>query len=346
SEWLEWASAMARWLDYLPFERLRDERNKPPLVLAYAEILAPGVAELTTTESVIGLPEISTMLPRVSGFSPTAPQPFRIILIVEKSSLADVLKPIADRVKGTLLLFTGEASATRIAEEALRAIADARRAVVLYFADFDPAGHQMPISVARKLQALRTLKHPSLQIDFHRVALTVDQVRALNLPSTPLKPTEKRGARWREAMGHEQTEIDALLELRPDELRRIATEALQPFYDFTLDQRCKEAFEAAQAEATKKLDEHPARAAHEKRIRAAHAKAQKAINALRRAQVRAVETLRERDAGVGATEIPAPEVQIEVKPPKPFFTTDDDFVTATTKLIADKKYDFDFESEG
>ena len=68
----------------------------------------------------------------------------------------------------------------------------------------------MPISFSRKLQALRTLHFPDLRIAVHRVALTLDQVRELNLPSTPLKTTEKRADKWRARMEHEQTEIDAL----------------------------------------------------------------------------------------------------------------------------------------
>ena len=97
-----------------------------------------------------------------------------------------------------------------IAEMAARAAEDPRPAVVLYFSDFDPSGWQMPVSVSRKLQALRTLRHPDLRIAVHPVALTLDQVRDLNLPSTPLKETEKRADKWRARMGHEQTEIDAL----------------------------------------------------------------------------------------------------------------------------------------
>ena len=128
-----------------------------------------------------------------------------------------------------------------IAEMAARAAADPRPAVVLYFSDFDPSGWQMPISVSRKLQALRTLRHPDLRIAVHRVALTLDQVRELNLPSTPLKETEKRADKWRARMGHEQTEIDALAALRPEELTRIALDALKPFFDFTLDERCERA---------------------------------------------------------------------------------------------------------
>ena len=39
-------------------------------------------------------------------------------------------------------------------------VKDGRPRVVLYFSDCDPAGWQMPISVARKLQAFRELLGP------------------------------------------------------------------------------------------------------------------------------------------------------------------------------------------
>ena len=56
----------------------------------------------------------------------------------------------------------------------------------------------------------------------------------LGLPSTPLKPTEKRGDRWREEFGVEQTEIDALALFQPDVLRRIIETAIAPYFDRTL----------------------------------------------------------------------------------------------------------------
>jgi len=73
------------------------------------------------------------------------------------------------------------------------------------------------------------------------VALTPGQVREYGLPSTPLKPTERRADAWRDAMRVEQTEIDALGSLRPDLLRRIARDAIEPFYDTSLDRRVYEA---------------------------------------------------------------------------------------------------------
>ena len=107
--------------------------------------------------------------------------------------------------------------------------------VVFYFADCDPAGWQMSISVSRKLQALQALEFGGLDIEVHRVALTPDQVREYGLPSTPLKDTERRADKWTAAMGVEQTEIDALAALQPDVLTQMARDAIAPFFDSTLD---------------------------------------------------------------------------------------------------------------
>jgi hypothetical protein len=66
-------------------------------------------------------------------------------------------------------------------------------------------------------------------------AVTVEQVVDLGLPSTPLKETEKRASGWKTRYGVEQTEIDALATLRPDELRRIVRRAVAPYWDAGLE---------------------------------------------------------------------------------------------------------------
>jgi DNA topoisomerase VI subunit B len=339
------ASKAARWLGYVPFERIRDERNEAPRLISYAPPASPGYG-LLTTEFAVELPEIGDLLPRLSGSAPVVAQPYRIILVGEKSSLGEVLEPIAQEVRGELLLPTGEISDTMLSEMAARAAADPRPSVVLYFSDFDPSGRQMPISVSRKLQALRTLHHPDLQIQVHQAALTIEQVTLLKLPSTPLKTTERRAAKWRERMGHEQVEIDALVELKPGELQQIARAAVAPFFDFDLDRRCYDRFLEWRIEAEKRLANHPARAAAEANIKQAAADVKAAVAELVRVQDEAVTKLQEGDDGIPEAEIPTPEaVPIEAEAPAPLFRTDDDFVTATLRLIASKAMD-DVEEEG
>jgi hypothetical protein len=71
----------------------------------------------------------------------------------------------------------------------------------------------------------------------------------LGLPSTPLKETEKRASGWKARYGVEQTEIDALATLRPDELRRIVRRAVAPYWDAGLEDRARRARNKWEAEA-------------------------------------------------------------------------------------------------
>jgi hypothetical protein len=157
----------------------------------------------------------------------------------EKTSLAPVLRPLAERFGADLYLPTGEISDTQLHTMASNGAKDGRRLIVFTVADFDPAGWQMPISIGRKLQAFRDLLFPDLDFEVRPIALTREQAEDLDLPSTPLKETEKRADRWRAAMGREQTEVDALATLRPGDLTRIVTEAIAPFYDFDLPSRVR-----------------------------------------------------------------------------------------------------------
>jgi hypothetical protein len=126
---------------------------------------------------------------------------------------------------------------------------------VFYFSDCDPAGWQMPISLSRKLQALQAVQFGGLEFQVHRVGLIPDQVREYGLPSTPLKDTERRGDKWLTAMGIQQTEIDALAALQPNLLRRIAADAISPFFDNTLHRRVTEAKQEWLANAQQAVDE-------------------------------------------------------------------------------------------
>lgn len=114
----------------------------------------------------------------------------------------------------------------------------------------------MPISIGRKLQALRDLHFPNLQFEVVSAGLTFEQVRDLGLPSTPLKPSELRADKWKDAFGHEQTEIDALATLRPDTLREIVEQSLEPYFDATLVRRVWTARREWEEQAQAVIDEH------------------------------------------------------------------------------------------
>jgi hypothetical protein len=207
------------------------------------DVTIPNADDLNTT-------------PIAEGF--IARQPYCFVIFGEKASLEDVVLPIARSKHADLYLPTGEISGTHLFQIAKDANTDGRPLVMFTLADCDPAGRQMSVSIGRKLQAFKDLLFPKFTFEIVPVALTVEQVRELGLPSTPLKETEKRADRWRDAFGVEQTEIDALATLRPAVLREIVERAFDPYLDRTLEERVAEAetvwLEEAQAAIDQQID--------------------------------------------------------------------------------------------
>jgi len=254
--WLALAIKSARWLSYIPFGRISDNRNSEPLIFRASGRVERPSASLRTYAFIgsIETPRVCFASPEPALDNFNRPQPYAIVIFGEKSSLEDVLLPIARRYSADLYLGAGEASDSLLHQMAKDGAEDGRPLVVITATDFDPAGWQMPVSIGRKLQAFRDLLFPDLQFEVVPAALTIDQVRTLDLPSTPLKESEKRASRWREEFGHEQTEIDALATLRPNVLREIIERAIAPYYDSTLDQRIARARDAWRRRAQRIVD--------------------------------------------------------------------------------------------
>ena len=228
-EWLsEPAGKAAKWLGYIPFERITDNRNAEPIIHRKARVRPEAFVSIGLDVTIPDADDIEPMA-IASGFEPR--QAYHFAIFGEKASLEDVVEPIAARLQADLYLPTGEISDTLIYRIARDANDDGRPLVMFTLADCDPSGWQMAVSIARKLQAFRDLLFPDLRFEVVPIALNPDQVRDLGLPSTPLKETEKRADRWREAFGIEQTEIDALATLRPDVLREIIERAFDPYLD-------------------------------------------------------------------------------------------------------------------
>jgi hypothetical protein len=329
---LQSASKAARWLGLVPFDRIIDERNAPP------EIYVPGMTSvLTGVSSGAGCEAPQTVEAALPGLSLSGfkgRQAHRIIFFGEKSSLSTVLRPIAQEIGAEMILVTGESSDTYIADMAKRASADNRPAVVLYFSDFDPSGHQMPVSVARKLQALCDLYYPNIRVKLYPVALTLNQIRTLGLPSSPLKETERRASRWRETMGHDQTEIDAMVELHPRALRGATFEALRPFYDDGLANRVLTAEIEWHKQAREKLRAHPGYGGASKCIAVALKRADAAAGKLHDEQQQLVAMLQ--DSIPPPPELPQPQPGGEASPA--LFDSEDDFAAASRRLISHKTY--------
>jgi hypothetical protein len=335
ADWL-WLSGMAgkaaRWLGYIDFERIIDARNAEPTIHRKARV-EPNSWVWVGVD--VDIPAADDIEPRAGaqGFVPR--QAFSFVIFGEKTSLEDVLLPVAREHEADLYLPSGEISDTLLYQIAKDAAEDGRPLVVITASDCDPAGYQMPVSIARKLQAFRDLLFPDLRFEVVPAALTVEQVRELNLPSTPLKETEKRADRWRTAFGIEQTEIDALATLRPDVLREIVTRAFDPYFDRTLEGRVREAKSEWMSDAEAVLAEET----DEELLANLRDQAETQLGELREAIDRINDQLRISVDGLDLPVIEVPEAEVDEDSIRQALVSfEQDWVEQTRAMIERKSY--------
>ena len=330
-EWLKDTLKCARWLGYVPWVQIVDERNARPTMVTRPAPQSPrGRLVATPDPDDIWVPQVTAPRPTITGLA--GEQPNRIVLAGEKTSLRPVLGAISEEYGTDLFLCAGDLSDTRIHELAEAADTDGRHTVILFFADSDPQGWNMSIVLARKLAAMQGVLYPGLEYEIHRAALTPDQVRQLGLPESDLKGTIAQADTWRERHGVEQTEIDALAALQPDTLERLALEALGHFYDLTLVERA----EQAEARWSAAVQEHIVRDLDTGIITEANAN----LVRLRRAIGRVYDDV---ESAVNEIELPQlPEVVQPRLPDSTLVALCDSrwgFEEQTRRLIADKQYE-------
>jgi hypothetical protein len=335
ADWM-WLSGVAgkaaRWLGYIQFDQIVDQRNAAPTVQIFEQ---PEPVPFINVGIDIEIPDADDITPKLGVDDFVGVQPYKIVMVGEKSSLEPVLSPIATRYEADLYLPTGCLSDTLIYQMAKIGAEDGRPMDVLYFSDCDPSGWNMPIEVGRKLQAFKVLEFNDLEFEVHRVALTPDQVREYGLPSTPLKDTERRGDAWQAAMGVDQTEIDALASLRPDLLQEIARNAIDPFYDFELDRRVAAARQEWLDRAVEIINGNLDR----ERLGRIHAEAAEKLDAMREQIDAFNEQLRIDVDDFDLPDIEIPEAELNGKVyPLPLLDSSWDFAEQCQALIDSKAY--------
>ena len=239
--WLtESAVKAARWLNYVPFTRF-DDRKHTAVHVAPTDLLEDQPFGSVRCDLGVDLPSADTIMPRFVLHNWMTQQNYRLVLVSEKTSCEPVMLRFRRSHGCEVIALTGEISDTICYGIAERAYQDGRPCVVGFLADFDPTGFDMSINLGCKLQAFSDLHLPGLDIRVIRIALTHEQVCELNLPSSPLKDKDPRKDAWlRRWGGLEQTEVDSLAALRPDDLAEIIDAHLDPYFDHGLDQRCRE----------------------------------------------------------------------------------------------------------
>ena len=176
------------------------------------------------------LPDDFPALPALSLKGASYGPPVLVEVWAEKTTMNDVLVPLVRRYGANLVTGAGEMSLTAVHSFLARARAAGVPARILYVSDFDPAGRSMPVAVARKIEFALDGR-TDLDIKLNPIVLTPAQCREYRLPRTPIKESERRGARFESRFGEGATELDALEALHPGALARIVGAEIERYVD-------------------------------------------------------------------------------------------------------------------
>jgi hypothetical protein len=288
------AAKDARYLGLITASDMVDRRNAEAEILhsngsepASGGVTAPDCDLDFQLQEPAGLdfPE----LPRLAIIAPKIPQRYMIEIWIEKSTQGDIINPIAEQYGINVVPGQGQTSETRARELVERALAADKPVRILYVSDLDPAGDNMPVSAARKIEFWIRTKYPDLDVQLRNVALTREQADEWYdepLPRTPLKHDIGGREHWEQHRGEGGVELDALEALHPGELAGILTEEVQRYYDHGLQERIDE----TESEVDEQLDQinDEVHAEHEARVGALRDR-HEALMAEYRARVAALE---------------------------------------------------------
>jgi len=233
---LELACMYARTLGLVPADAFDDHRNGDPYPLNWsmADVRSP---EATETYFFWQLPELRLNLssldwtldtPRVDGYSPDdyLDRAYLVELWIEKSTMDDILVPIVNELGIRLVTSSGFQSISNAVKllQRIREIGKPTR--IFYVSDYDKAGRQMPIAVARQIEFWREEYAPDADIKLIVLALTQEQIGKYRLPLSPES---------------DAVELDAIEALVPGELEKIVRAAVAPYLDESIGDELQDA---------------------------------------------------------------------------------------------------------
>jgi len=257
------AGAAARYLGLVDPEAFEDHRNPDPHVFVSGRPWSAepswDVAEVEWTLPSVDIDlsvDLSLPRPSVSGYDyDVRHQPYQLELWVEKSTMDDILLPLARELSMNVVTGLGFLSITSVIAFLHRVAGGGRPARILYISDFDPAGDDMPPAVARQIEFWLHNYAPEADIALQPLALTRAQVQEFQLPRIPVKDTDRRKGNFEDRYGEGAVELDALEALHPGELAAIVRRAVAPYRDTSLTSRLDRAESRARAAAESAWDD-------------------------------------------------------------------------------------------
>ena len=157
-----------------------------------------------------------------------ADQPYYIEVWVEKDALVDVVAKACSLYRVPYFSCRGFMSDSEIYKAGIRMrkLYDSGKDIVfLHLGDHDPSGVDMSRDILRRVELFGDLAN---KIDFHRIALNMDQIEKLQPPPNPAKDSDTRSKAYIQKYGLVSWELDAL---EPKTLTRLIRDEIERYLD-------------------------------------------------------------------------------------------------------------------
>lgn len=156
-------------------------------------------------------------------------QALRPFVFIEKEALSGVVTGTCHQYDMPMLAARGYPSVSVLREfvlhDFLPTISKGQGVVVLHLGDHDPSGIDMTRDLVDRMALLSGIDRGAWMVK--RIALTIEQVRELNLPTNPAKESDARFRQYRQLYGRHSWELDALSpDYMNDLVKRYARECI------------------------------------------------------------------------------------------------------------------------
>jgi hypothetical protein len=267
------AATRARILGYVPVGGISDEKNNQERVTEYTghstlgdstpddlnptdRLSIPSIPDVNDTAEV-RFDDIEDLAQKIASscrfeiqfgvsLSEDELQPYHIEIWCEKALPDAVRRAAKDAGADAVVEGQGHLS-YRVAHDFVQRVEQAGKpAVILYLADFDPAGSKMPGAMAAKVSWLDKSDTLTHRVHLSRLAVTADQVDDLDLPREMVEVDPSAAAyqtlaeQWREENGGGAVELSAL-EADLDNFQRIVRNGVLSVTDQELSDRISDA---------------------------------------------------------------------------------------------------------
>ena len=205
--------SIARYLEYIPWEIIRDEKNKLDDRIYFDErqTLDNAIERAKDNIDMDKIINDAFITPFNYLLNPWKYQPVLIEIWTEKS-LA-LLDNIISKYNINCVTGEGETSVTMVYKLIERIKESNRPCRIAYLSDCDVVGYQMVKSMSRKLEYLLQLNEMDNDVKVIPLLLTATQVSDLHLPTKPMKESNSKAYETRKELFYQSRGLDGAVEI-------------------------------------------------------------------------------------------------------------------------------------